>query len=323
MATIAADIEKRIFDTANLKFNELAGDIFLFQHENCKVFSEWLNQTGGPKSPQNPLNFLPIALFKTKQIFCGPHAAQIVFESSSTTGQIPSKHHVIKTALYEQSFKRGFELAYGNPMQYSWLCLLPGYLERQNSSLVYMAQHLMQNALAGSGFFLNNTELLLTELTKQQPKILLGVSHALLKLADIYCGPPLSQTIIMETGGMKGKGPELTRQELHTKLKKAFGVSEIHSEYGMTELLSQAYGRNGRFFSPPWMKILIRDTSDPGNWLPTGKTGQICIIDLANVYSCSFIATDDLGRLNDDGSFEVLGRFDHSEVRGCNLMINP
>ena len=185
-----------------------------------------------------------------------------------------------------------------------------------------MAHHLMQNAQQGSGFFLHQTGELLHQLEQNNPKILLGVSHALLSLANEYSGPALSNTIIMETGGMEGKGPEITRQELHSILKSAFGVKEIHSEYGMTELLSQAYGKNGRFYAPPWMKIYIRDTADPGTWLPYGKTGQICIVDLANLYSCSFIATDDLGRLNEDNSFEVLGRFDHSEVRGCNLMVN-
>ena len=316
------EIEKRIFSTANLKFNEIALDIFHFQLENCTVFRNWIGQFSGPSAPLSPLSFLPISLFKSHRVVSFNQVAQAIFESSSTTGQIPSRHFVANLSLYEKSFTLGFESIYGKASEYKWLCLLPGYLERQNSSLVYMAQHLMLNALPGSGFFLHQTNHLLEQLSQNKPKMLLGVSHALLNLANEYSGAPLSNTIIMETGGMKGKGPEITRQELHLALKTAFGINEIHSEYGMTELLSQAYGKNGLFCCPPWMKIFIRDTADPGNWLPYGKTGQICVVDLANIYSCSFIATDDLGRLHQDGSFEVLGRFDHSEVRGCNLMVN-
>jgi hypothetical protein len=227
--------------------------------------------------------------------------------------------------IYEQSFLNGFTSFYGPVDEYCILALLPSYLEREGSSLVYMVNELVSRSKhPDSGFYLYNLEELhqkLTILEKNQIKtMLIGVSFALLDLAE-QAPIPLKNTIIMETGGMKGRRKELIREELHDMLKSAFQVAEIHSEYGMTELLSQAYSQgDGVFRTPPWMKIITRDTEDPLSLQSHGKTGGINIIDLANVYSCSFIATQDLGKTHSNGSFEVLGRFDHSDIRGCNLM---
>jgi hypothetical protein len=228
--------------------------------------------------------------------------------------------------LYQQSFRTGFELFYGNVKEYCILALLPSYLEREGSSLVYMVNDLIQQSdHAESGFYLENQDVLAQKLIRLDSLgvkvLLIGVSFALLDMAEAN-SLQLKNTVIMETGGMKGRRKELIREELHNRIKSGFGITTVHSEYGMTELLSQAYSKgNGIFYTPPWMKVLVRDTEDPLSWNPKGRSGGINIIDLANFYSCSFLATQDLGKIKDDGGFEILGRFDHADVRGCNLMV--
>ncbi|MBL7811675.1 MAG: acyl transferase [Bacteroidetes bacterium] len=270
--------------------------------------------------------FLPVSFFKTHRVVHTGHLVHTIFESSSTSGSGISQHLVYDTELYHKSYSRGFELVYGPAGNYRLLCLLPGYMDREHSSLVYMCRGLVQRGMPGSGLFSRANSDFLEALKDSEatatPTLLLGVTHALLSLAEQWQGPILKHTLIMETGGMKGHGPERVRAEIHEILCTKLGVNHIHSEYGMTELLSQAYSKgNGIFRSPPWMQVLIQDATDPGTWLPAGKTGRICVVDLANVYSCSFIATDDLGKLHPNGSFEVLGRLDFSDVRGCNLMM--
>ena len=250
----------------------------------------------------------------------------VIFESSGTTGVIPSRHYLADTGLYERSFLLAFQKFYGRHQEYAILALLPSYLERGNSSLVYMADKLIH--LSGkkeSGFFLNEFDKLARVLTdlkaKKQKTILLGVTYALLDFAETHAFQ-FPELIVMETGGMKGRREELTRVEVHQKLQQAFGIQQVHSEYGMTELLSQGYSKGrGVFFTPPWMKMLLRDIYDPSALVDNGTAGGVNIIDLANLYSCSFIATADLARMNDDGSFEILGRIDSAEIRGCNLMV--
>lgn len=270
--------------------------------------------------------FLPVELFKTQKIYSSTDEPQVTFTSSGTTGMQTSSHHVRSLHLYEESFLRGFDFAYGKPEEFTFLFLLPSYLERSGSSLVYMAEELrLQSKNPDSGYYIHNYRELTEKLRELQRAgtskvILLGVTYALLDLAEQF-PIDIPDVIIMETGGMKGKRKELTREELHSTLKKAFNVEHIHSEYGMTELLSQAYSKGeGIFECPAWMRILIRETSDPLSWAAEGKTGGVNIIDLANLYSCSFISTSDLGKTYADGSFEVLGRFDYSDTRGCNLL---
>jgi hypothetical protein len=268
--------------------------------------------------------FLPISFFKTQEVVCGRFEPQAVFESSGTTQTTNSRHFVKDISLYKKSFLHCFELFYGPVKDWCILALLPAYLERKNSSLVMMADVLIglsENKY--SGFYLYNHEELFQVLEKLekagQKTLLLGVTFALLDFAEKY-SLPLNHTIIMETGGMKGRREELTREQVHSIIKKSFSVSNVHSEYGMTELLSQAYSKaDGVFNCPPWMKIVLRDEDDPFAISGSG-TGVINIIDLANIYSCSFIASDDAGRLHADGSFEVLGRLDHSDIRGCSLL---
>jgi hypothetical protein len=280
------------------------------------------------KSVDNPggIPFLPVELFRNHKIITGNSATEMIFESSGTTGISPSRHFVSDLSLYRSSFLRSFKLFYGEPEDYLIAALLPSYIEREGSSLVYMADNLIKESLnPHSGFYNDNIEDLIITIKEAKDKnhkiLLLGVSFALLDLAENH-SPDLSGVIVMETGGMKGRRKEITRSELHSILKEKLNVNSVHSEYGMTELLSQAYSKeNGIFYCPPWMKILIRDPQDPLTiYNKPGMTGGINIIDLANIYSCSFIATGDLGRVHDDGGFEVLGRFDNSDVRGCNLL---
>ena len=269
--------------------------------------------------------FLPIQFFKNRKVLTGNNPVQKVFESSGTDNTQTSKHYVTNLQLYKDLLANGFEAAYGQPNQYCLLALLPSYLERKDSSLVEMVKHLMQiSAHSRNGFFLNEFGLLkntLKELEKQaQPTILIGVTFALLDFVEQF-QLKVPNIIVMETGGMKGRRNELTRTELHSILKKGFGSREIHSEYGMTELLSQAYSKGKGVYHPPnWMKVVARDVEDPLILLPPGTRGAINIIDLANVHSCSFIATDDIGLVNEDGTFEILGRLDGSEMRGCSLL---
>ena len=309
-------------------FKELALKVFAFQFQNNPTYRAYCTHL--QKSPSNVLQisdipFLPIEFFKTYKVISSTKTPEVIFESSGTTSGNTSKHHVVDLSLYEKSFVQGFNTFYGPVKDYCILALLPSYLERGGSSLIYMVNDLIrQSKHPSSGFYLNNLSELsqkLDELQDQGTKtLLIGVSFALLDLAEEF-PMLLDNVIIMETGGMKGRRKELIRQELHGILKKAFQVSEIHSEYGMTELLSQAYSKgDGLFECPPWMQIITRDTEDPLGIQSHGKTGGINVIDLANVYSCSFIATQDLGKTYANGTFEVLGRFDHSDVRGCNLM---
>ncbi|WP_420320556.1 acyl transferase [Flagellimonas sp.] len=324
--------KKRIQDifsiTSASEFEALALEVFHFQYSNNTVYKTYCNLL--KRTPENvqairDIPFLPIAFFKTHQVISSRSKPTVIFESSGTTSGNTSKHFVTDIDLYQQSFGKGFTHFYGPVEDYCILALLPSYLEREGSSLIYMVNDMIQNSKnPHSGFYLNNLDELkgkLKQLRAEKTKtLLIGVSFALLDLAEQF-PMSLENVILMETGGMKGRRKELIREELHDILKNAFGVSSIHSEYGMTELLSQAYSKgNGLFECPPWMQIITRDTEDPLEIQSHGKTGGINIIDLANVNSCSFIATQDLGKTYPDGTFEVLGRFDHSDIRGCNLM---
>jgi phenylacetate-coenzyme A ligase PaaK-like adenylate-forming protein len=318
-----------IFNITTAKqFEDAALNIFKYQFENNPVyrsFCDLLYKHPSDITSLENIPFLPIQFFKSHKIITQGATEEKVFTSSGTTGSITSKHYVSNINLYEESFTRGFDYFYGDVKDYVILALLPSYLEREGSSLIYMVDHLIKASKhEESGFYLNNLQDLakiLIELEKKQQKtLLIGVSFALLDLVENY-NFDLKHTIVMETGGMKGRRKEMIREELHHKLKSGFGVDQIHSEYGMTELLSQAYSKgNGVFECPPWMKVQARDTEDAFTTLPYGKTGGLNIIDLANVNSCPFIATQDLGRIRPNSHFEVLGRFDHSDIRGCNLM---
>lgn len=316
-------------------FKQYALEVFRYQASGNDVYKSYLVALKvDPDSIMelDQIPFLPIEFFKTHQIISGfpvpPLTSHVshLFTSSGTTGTIQSKHFVSDVSIYEKSYRKAFDYFYGPIEEYCLLALLPSYLERQGSSLVYMADDLIKKSKnPQSGFFLHqNNELivLLKQLEQQKQKtILLGVTYALLDLAEKQQFN-LKHTIIMETGGMKGKRKEMIREELHAVLSQGFGVNTIHSEYGMTELLSQAYSKgNGNFNCPPWMKVIIRDTNDPFSFLPPEKSGGINVIDLANINSCSFIATQDLGKKFSDNSFEVLGRFDNSDIRGCNLLV--
>ncbi len=313
-----------------IDFEKKALETFYFQSVHNEIYREFIGYLGiQPKDVKSieQIPFLPISFFKTHKVTSFKGKEEELFLSSATTGSIQSKHYVKEVELYQKSFRKGFEYFYGNIEDYVILALLPAYLERQGSSLVYMVNDLISESnQKESGFYLHDLENLaqtLQTLDNSGKKVLLiGVSFALLDLVERFSFQ-LKNTIIMETGGMKGRRKELIREELHTILCKGFGVSEIHSEYGMTELLSQAYSKgNGIFSTPPWMKVIIRDTEDALTTVPIGRSGGINVIDLANQYSCSFIATQDLGKCNTDESFEVLGRFDNSDIRGCNLMVS-
>lgn len=310
-------------------FNAMALDVFKFQFENNRIyrsFCDLLYKHPSEVKTIEDIPFLPIQFFKSHRIVSSILDSEIIFSSSGTTGSITSKHHVVDSNLYKKSYLKGFEYFYNNIEDYAILALLPSYLEREGSSLIYMVDDLIQKSKhPKSGFYLNNLEALnktILELENAQQKtLLIGVSFALLDLVESF-NFDLKHTTIMETGGMKGRRKELIREELHHILNEGFGTKHIHSEYGMTELLSQAYSKgNGVFKTPPWMQVLIRDTEDPLTVLPNGKTGGLNVIDLANINSCAFIATQDLGKLHQDNTFEVLGRFDNSDIRGCNLMV--
>jgi len=310
------------------EFSTVALQIFKHQFENNKVFRSFCDLLYKHPSDVKRLEdipFLPIQFFKTHSVVSSKNRIQQTFISSGTTGNVTSKHHITDLEVYKQSFRKAFRCFYGNIEDYVVLALLPSYLERENSSLVYMVNDMItQSTQLESGFYLNDLDEVkevLIKLDRRSKKVLLlGVSFALLDLVERFQFN-LKNTVIMETGGMKGRRKELIREDLHQKLKKGFGVEGIHSEYGMTELLSQAYSKgNSVFKTPAWMKVLTRDTEDALTIQNKGKTGGINIIDLANVNSCAFISTQDLGRVHKDGSFEVIGRFDNSDIRGCNLM---
>ncbi|KJD33818.1 acyl transferase [Tamlana nanhaiensis] len=310
-------------------FEKAALQVFKFQFENNKVYRSFCDllykHPSSVKTIQD-IPFLPIQFFKSHRILSSKAPIETTFTSSGTTGSQTSKHLVTNLNIYEKSFTRGFQHFYGNLQDYVILGLLPSYLEREGSSLIYMVNHMIKTSkYPESGFYLNNLSELKNTLIKLDVEgkkvLLIGVSFALLDLIESHQFN-LKNTIIMETGGMKGRRKELIRAELHNLLKQGFGVTAIHSEYGMTELLSQAYSQgNGIFNCPPWMQILTRDTEDALSIQVTGKTGGINVIDLANINSCAFIATQDLGKVKANGDIEIIGRFDNSDIRGCNLMV--
>ena len=339
----------KIFSVTNAVFEDLAIEIFRFQHQNNSIYRAYIQMLKvDPKrvSEVSKIPFLPIQFFKSHTVKTTEFEPEIVFESSGTTVTINGYHFIKNADLYTQSFSKTFEIFYGPVEEWCIIGLLPSYLERKNSSLVFMVDELIRRSgHSQSGFYLHEYDklyLTLKELeAKKQQTLLIGVSFALLDFAERH-EMALKHTIVMETGGMKGRKKEIVRNELHEILRRKFRLPAVHSEYGMTELLSQAYSKaNGIFHCPPWMRILMRDEEDPltvesgiqtreFNVESSGspntqdprftKRGAINIIDLANVYSCSFIATDDAGRLYTDGSFEVLGRIDNSDIRGCSLM---
>lgn len=314
--------------TSHAQFEALALDTFRFQFSKNLVyrsFCDLLYKHPADVKCIEDIPFLPIQFFKSHEIITGQIASEKIFTSSGTTGNTTSKHHVTDITLYEKSYLNGFHHFYGNIEDYVVLALLPSYLERDGSSLIYMVNDLIQKSKQPeSGFYLNNLTDLAETLqqleNKKQKTLLIGVSFALLDLVEQHQFN-LKHTIVMETGGMKGRRKEIIRDELHAILTSGFGVENIHSEYGMTELLSQAYSKgNGVFECPPWMKLLTRDPEDPFTIQTAHKTGGINIIDLANLNSCAFIATQDLGKVNKNGLFEIIGRFDNSDIRGCNLL---
>ncbi len=327
--------DHKVFNVKTKDFDTLALDIFRFQAEQNPVYKAYLQALEVDPSTITELKqvpFLPVRFFKSHAVQTTSFESAIVFESSGTTDTVNSRHRIKDVSLYENSFIKGFEYFYGAVNRWCIIGLLPSYLERKNASLVYMVDKLISlSEHPQSGFYLDEYEILgqvLSALEKKKEKtLLIGVSFALLDLAEKF-PVPLKYTTIMETGGMKGRREEIVRAELHNRLKNAFSVSAIHSEYGMTELLSQAYSKGeGIFYCPPWMKLMIRDEEDPfvvsvprfGTVTPI--SGVINVIDLANIYSCSFIATDDVGKIYADGGFEVLGRMDGSDLRGCSLMV--
>lgn len=320
----------RIVQCTPQTFATIALEVFKYQASNNPLYKQYLELLGIKKNSVQSLRdipFLPIQFFKNYKIKTGDWTESLVFSSSGTTGELTSRHYLRDTFWYRENARRAFKHFYGDVKNYCVLALLPAYLERSGSSLVFMAEDFInQSTYPESGFFLYNTNDLLKIIKKCQkgdiPCLLIGVSFALLDLAELE-KPDLSGIIVMETGGMKGRRKEMTREELHGILTKAFKIDYIHSEYGMTELLSQAYSKgSGIFYPPPTMKILTREITDPLDLQKYGKTGAINIIDLANLDTVSFIATDDLGKVYEDNSFEILGRIDQSDIRGCNLLIN-
>ena len=317
-------LEQRIRNYNGNHFDELALDVFAFQYQNVDIYRKYCDFIGvnDPKSIEE-IPFLPIEFFKSEEIIAKGFEEQTIFKSSGTGG-VRSTHFVANTDLYEHTFERIYRNQLGNPEDQVILALLPNYLEQGNSSLVYMVDHLIKRTYSNlSGFYLNNLDDIIKQyeiaIASGKQVVIFGVSYALLDLADKK--PDLSQAIIIETGGMKGRRKELTKAELHQILRDRFQCDQVASEYGMTELLSQGYStKNGLFTPGITMKVLIREVNDPFSYISNGKTGGINIIDLANLYSCSFIETQDLGKTHENG-FEIMGRFDHSEVRGCNLMI--
>lgn len=313
---------------SNNEFNEICLKIFRFQAKENLVYKEFLSHLNvNPDTVKeiDDIPFLPIDFFKTHTVICGETKAVKTFKSSGTTSENRSKHLVKDLNIYKDSFTKGFKQFYGNPEDFCFLALLPNYLEQGDSSLVYMMQDLIEQSNDfDSAFYLNNTAELHNTLLKKEkeetPCVLIGVTYALIDFLEQF-PMQLKSTIIMETGGMKGRRKELIRAEVHDILCNGFGVDNIHSEYGMTELLSQAYSKgNGVFETPPWMKVKLRSINDPLS-SSSKKSGVINVIDLSNIYSCSFIATQDIGRILPNNTFEVLGRTDNSDIRGCNLMV--
>ena len=313
-----------VFDN-KISFEKRALRLFKEQSQKCLPYHQYLKLLKTDIESISSLAeipFLPIQFFKTHSVIANGGKTAMSFTSSGTTGIQHSQHLVADLSIYEYSFRTAFELFYGDIEKYRFIALLPSYIEREGSSLIYMCEDLIKRSKhPQSDFYLNNLGELSEILKEDKPTILLGVTYALLDLIEF--GPfSLNNTIIMETGGMKGKRKEMLKVELHQTLCNAYGVDLIHSEYGMTELLSQAYSKgNGRFSTPHWMRVFCRDIEDPFSLSRSEKTGGLNIIDLANIHSCAFIATQDLGRVFSDQSFEVLGRFEQSDIRGCNLLV--
>ena len=312
--TIASDAE----------FEREALRLFRYQAEHCAPYAEYVRLLGVDIEDVvrvEDIPMLPIEIFKSHKVYCGEKEAEMVFTSSATTGMVQSRHYVEDLAIYERAFTEAFRYFYGDEKECSIYALLPSYLEREGSSLVYMAEKLIASC-GGGGFYLHDYEKLLKDMSRDHnPKILFGVTYALLDLAENYA-PHLDHTVVMETGGMKGKRKELPKSELHKVLCSAFGVEKIHSEYGMAELMSQAYSfGDGLFSTPKWMRVLVRDVNNPFARLGAGKRGGLDIIDLANRSSCAFIATQDMGIRYEDGSFRIEGRISQSDIRGCNLLV--
>lgn len=324
------NFKERIFSVQNESdFESAALDVFRYQFGSNRIYRDFAIQL--KKSPENvskitDIPFIPVEIFRSNIVLSGSFPVDIIFESSGTTAAIQGRHFVKDLQLYEESFTRTFRMFYGDPEKFVIAALLPSYVERRGSSLVYMADRLIRKGGKPGGFYIGSMEDFFSAIKRAdiggRQVMILGVSFALLDLAEKQ-PRDLSGTIVMETGGMKGRRKELTRTELHEILKERLNISDVHSEYGMTELMSQAYSKgNGIFYAPPWMKIILRDPQDPLTYYSEPeRTGGINIIDLANLNSCAFISTGDLGKLHDDGGFEVLGRFDNSDIRGCNLMV--
>ena len=315
--------------TSEADFEPKAIELFKTQMQEVKVLSDYASLLKFDLKNVRALNqilFLPISFFKTHQVIRKNQTPDFIFESSGTSGMERSKHFVSDISIYHQSLEAGFRLFVGDPIKFIFLALLPSYLEQKHSSLVYMVERLMklggdpQNEFFKTDYARLN-EILSSNQASDKNILLFGVSYALLDFAEQFPRPFQNLTVI-ETGGMKGRREETTREELHRKLSAAFGLKKIHSEYGMTELLSQAWSaRDGLYRCPPWMKVMARDLSDPFSLLPVGKQGALNVIDLANQNSCAFIATEDIGIVHEDGSFEVMGRMDASDLRGCNLLL--
>lgn len=318
----------KVFDIKSVEdFKKICFEIFKYQVDYNPIYSAYCEIILKGKNPNKltDIPFLPISFFKEEQIICQGQKIEEIFLSSGTTGK-KSKHLISDLSIYKSSFRKTFELFYGDITEYCILSLLPNYREREGSSLIYMVDDFIKNSKhPDSGFYLNDykklTQTLIELENKNQKTILFGVSYALLDLAEQF-PQKLSNTIIIETGGTKGNRKEILKEELHESLKSCFKTKTIHSEYGMTELLSQSYSKgNGIFKSPPWKKVLIRDINDPLSFVDNNITGGINIIDLGNIYSCPFIATQDLGKKYNDDSFSIIGRYDNSDVRGCNLLV--
>lgn len=318
------DADKIFSIRTDEEFTSAALELFRWQAEHCAPYKQYISLLGiEPQAVDRieQIPFLPIELFKSHDIYCGEGEPEKIFTSSSTTGQTPSRHMMQSLKHYERTFTAAFEQFYGAAEGWSIYGLLPNYLQREGSSLVYMVDRLLERCSSG-GFYLDDYEKLLADMAADpKPKILLGVSYALWDLAEKYA-PQLDNTVVMETGGMKGRREELPKAEFHKLLTSAFGVETIHSEYGMAELTSQAYSSGGGIFrTPDWMRVVVRDVNNPLKILPAASRGAISIIDLANLSSCAFIATQDVGRTFADGSFMIEGRLTGADLRGCNLLV--
>ena len=310
--------------STDAEFEAVALELFRRQAEQCAPYREYISLLGvnaAEVERVEDIPFLPIEFFKWRDVYCGEGEPEKVFTSSNTGGTVASRHMMQSLALYEQAFTRAFEQFYGAAEGWSIYGLLPNYLQREGSSLVYMVDRLIARCGSG-GFYLDEYEKLIADMAADpKPKILLGVSYALWDLAEQYA-PKLDNTIVMETGGMKGQREELPKTEFHKILTEAFGVEKIHSEYGMAELTSQGYSSgDGVFRAPAWMRVVVRDVNNPLKMLPAGSRGAVSIIDLANLSSCAFIATQDVGRTFEDGSFMIEGRLTGADIRGCNLLV--